>query len=266
MGCRLQHNQTRAVEHSFGACVSGADDCPYGGGNFTALTGSITIPTEYDSNVVCEYIITTGKTIYLSFDSFSTEECCDFVVVYDGTSVEGRLLGKFGGRTGKFDGPTIPDVLTAKSGSVFVQFTSDESGSAAGVGMRWSDIAPGTPAPTSLPTATGGTPSPDEDAFKLWRARIIAGVLVCAGFALGVLYSMDCPANYFRIVAEDVCRSAAAAVSQAYQGRETYVLSPQGCNLHDGGVFLNNATGQRVSTATLLCSGARLHLYSRCGP
>jgi hypothetical protein len=100
----------------------------------------------------------------------------------------------------------------------------------------------------------------------LWRACITTGVLVCAGFALGKPGSMDCPANYFRIVAEDVCRSAAAAAGQAYQGRETNNDSPRGCNLNEGGVFLNDATGQRPSRAKLLCSGARLHLCSRCGP
>jgi hypothetical protein len=149
----LQRTRTHAVKHSFGACVSGADDdCPYGGGNFTALTGSITIPANYASNVQCEYMITTGKPIYLSFDSFSTEGCCDYVEVYDGTSEKGRRLAKFGGTT-------APSVLIAKSGSVFVRFTSDESGSAAGVRMKWSDIAAATIVPTTSPTITSGTPS-----------------------------------------------------------------------------------------------------------
>ena len=109
----------------------------------------------------------------------------------------------------------------------------------------------------------------------LWRACITTGLLACAGFVLGKLGSMDCPVDYFRIIAEDVCRSAAAAVGHAYQGRETSVVSPRGCNLYEGeslhfqerGVFLNDATGtgQRPSQAKLLCSGARLHLYSRRG-
>ena len=137
--------QTRAVEHSFGACVSGAGNCPYGGGNFTALTGSIgsiTIPKYYASNVQCDYRITTGKTIYLSFDSFSTERAYDSVKVYDGMSVTGTLLGEFSGT------PT-PGVLIARSGSVFVRFTSDSSGSGSGVRMRWSDTVPPTLAPTA---------------------------------------------------------------------------------------------------------------------
>jgi hypothetical protein len=246
----------KRVAHSFGACVSGAGNCPYGGGSFTALTGSITIPANYASNVQCDYLITTGKPIYVIFDSFSTEEAYDFVTVYDGMSVTGTLLGQFSGT------PT-PGVLAAKSGSVFVRFTSDSSGSLDGFGMRWSNIAPPTLAPTASPTFTGGTPShanPDEDAFMLLRACITTRVLVCAGFALGARGSNDCPANYFRIVAEDLCRSAAAAAGKAYQGRETNNLFPRGCNLKEGegGVFFNDATGAGSSESKLLCSGAPL--------
>ncbi len=99
------------------------------------------------------------------FDSFSTEERYDFVKVYDGMSVTGTLLGQF-------SGTTVPGVLAAKSGSVFVRFTSDRRGSLDGVGMRWSDTVPSTLAPTASPTFTGGTLShakPDEDARMLWR-------------------------------------------------------------------------------------------------
>jgi hypothetical protein len=116
------------------------------------------------------------------FDSFSTEESYDVVKVYDGMSVTGTLLGEF-------SGTTTPGVLAAKSGSVFVRFTSDSSGSLDGVGMRWSDTVPGTLAPTALPTFTGGTPShakPDEDALMLLRACITpyeghTGLCMCFG-------------------------------------------------------------------------------------
>ncbi len=210
------------------------------------------------------------------FDSFSTEERWDFVKVYDGMSVTGTLLGEF-------SGTTVPGVLAAESGSVFVRFTSDGGGSEDGVGMRWSDTALATLAPTSSPTFaptasptfTGGTLShakPSEDARMLWRACITPGVLVCAGFALGARGSNDCPANCFRIVADDLCRSAAAAAGQLYQGRETNDDSPRGCYLYDTsypriGVFLNDATGSaptrrpeayRISVSKLLCAGVRL--------
>ena len=156
MGCGLCNVLKRAPwRTSSGACVSGAGlKCPYGGGNFTALSGSITIPANYASKVQCDYLITTGKAIYLIFDSFSTEEAYDFVTVYDGTSMNSLPL------LGEFSGTTTPGVLAAKSGSVFVRFTSDGGGSADGVGMRWSDTAPATLAPTPpLPTySPDGTP------------------------------------------------------------------------------------------------------------
>jgi hypothetical protein len=274
MGCGLRNAVKRVPYSNLSAhAFLGAGNCPYGGGNFTALTGSITIPKYYAWNVRCDYIITTGKTIYLSFDSFSTEERSDFVEVYDGTSVKGR-------RIGKFSGTIIPGVITAKSGSVFVRFTSDDDESGAGVSMRWSDIAPATLAPTTpspttaSPTFTGGTPShakPDEDARMLWRALVQTGVLVCAGFALGALRSRNCPASYFRIIVEDLCRSAAATAGQLYQGRETRVGPPRGCNLQEGGVFLNDATDAPSQWVIVpdyypLCSGARPPVYSRRGP
>ncbi len=96
-------------------------------------------------------------------------------------------------------------------------------------------------------------------------------MLVCAGFALGTLGSNNCPANYFRIVAGDLCRSAAAAAGLVYQGRETNNEHPWGCNLNEGegGVFLNDATGAGSSQSNiqsqLLCSGAP-HRYSRRDP
>jgi hypothetical protein len=98
------------------------------------------------------------------------------------------------------------------------------------------------------------------------EARITTGVLVCAGFALGTLGSMDCPANYFRIVTEDVCRSAAAAAGLVYQGRVTAFDSPQGCNLYARGVFLNDVTGAGSLDVKVLCSGAPLPLTAVLGP
>ena len=47
--------------------------CPYGAGTFRTPTGTFSIPSNYANNVVCNFVITTGKTIYLRFDSFSTE-------------------------------------------------------------------------------------------------------------------------------------------------------------------------------------------------
>jgi hypothetical protein len=92
---------------------------------------------------------------------------------------------------------------------------------------------------------------------------------VCAGgtFAWGALHSNECPANYFRIVDEGACRSAAAAAGKnyPYEKSETDPSRPKGCYAYYSSdrenylVYLNMyPTGGTVtgSPATLLCSGA----------
>jgi hypothetical protein len=88
----------------------------------------------------------------LRFDSFETEGCCDFVEVYDGTSANGALKGSF-------SGAAIPPIQAATSGSMFLRFTSDSIGEAAGVSMTWLDAMPNTLAPTSAPTLDGLPPT-----------------------------------------------------------------------------------------------------------
>ena len=88
----------------------------------------------------------------MRFDSFATEAGYDYVFVYDGTSANGTLKGSF-------SGPAIPPIQTATSGSMFIRFTSDSSGEAAGVSMTWLDAMPNTLAPTSAPTLDGIPPT-----------------------------------------------------------------------------------------------------------
>ena len=88
----------------------------------------------------------------MRFDSFETEGCCDFVEVYDGTSANGALKGSF-------SGAAIPPIQAATSGRMFIRFTSDSSGEAAGVSMTWLDAMPNTLAPTSAPTLDGVPPT-----------------------------------------------------------------------------------------------------------
>ncbi len=89
--------------------------CP---GSFTDGSGS----TDYDNNLNCSWTISPpGATaITLTFTEFQTEECCDFVRIYDGANANAPLLGEF-------SGPNIPSPVTGLSGSLFVQFTTDQS-------------------------------------------------------------------------------------------------------------------------------------------
>jgi hypothetical protein len=94
------------------------------------------------------------------------------------------------------------------------------------------------------------------------RALLKTGLFVCVGaFALGTLGSNDCPANYFHIVAANVCQSAAAANGQAYQGKTTDAYSPRGCYSLSSGVFFNtDATGAGRPSSKLICSGAHISI------
>ena len=94
---------------------------------------------------------------------------------------------------------------------------------------------------------------------------------VCAGgpFAWGALGSSECPANYFRIVDEGACRSAAAAAVQAYARRLANADYPQGCFMSEStalsestAVYYNimGTISTRQSQSKLLCSGARISL------
>ena len=112
--------------------------CPYGGGTFNSPTGTISIPPQYANRVRCRFVIETGKPIYLRFDSFSIESSYDHVYVYDGDSEQSTSLGEF-------SGSVVPEIIKATSGSMFISFTSDSSGSSDGVSMTWSEAMPTGP-------------------------------------------------------------------------------------------------------------------------
>ena len=58
----------------------------------------------------------------LNFIEFMTEECCDFLTIYEGKNMDDKQLYEL-------SGTSIPSkkMITAKS--VFIDFTSDSSGS-----------------------------------------------------------------------------------------------------------------------------------------
>jgi hypothetical protein len=102
---------------------------------------------------------------------------------------------------------------------------------------------------------------------------------VCAGgtFKWGALRSNECPANYFRIVDEGACRSAAAAAGKAYpyEKSETDPARPKGCYVYYinpereiYGVYLNRhpTGGGQSGRSKLLCSGAHVSFKPIVGP
>ncbi len=93
----------------------------------TGAFGDGSANDNYSNNLNCGWLISpAGATsITLSFNSFDTETCCDFVRVFDGTDAFSPLIGEF-------SGSTLPQAVTGTSGRLFVEFTTNESNTGAG--------------------------------------------------------------------------------------------------------------------------------------
>lgn len=92
-------------------------------GSFSDGSGT----SNYADNTNCEWLIqpTNGQPITLNFTAFDTENGFDRVLVYDGTSSAATVIGAFSGNN-------IPSSVTSTSGSMYVNFVSDVSVTAAG--------------------------------------------------------------------------------------------------------------------------------------
>ncbi|MBP7210492.1 MAG: PKD domain-containing protein, partial [Paludibacteraceae bacterium] len=77
---------------------------------------------NYGDNSDCKWLIQPPgvSSITLDFLSFSTEECCDFVEVYDGPTTSYNMLGAFSGNS-------LPPQLISSGGSMLVHFVTDAS-------------------------------------------------------------------------------------------------------------------------------------------
>ncbi|XP_019622075.1 PREDICTED: bone morphogenetic protein 1-like [Branchiostoma belcheri] len=96
------------------------------GGNLTTPTGgpvtSTNYPSNYGNNENCEWLITVpeGSIIRLTFDSFNTEGCCDFLTIYDGASDSAAVIQTLTGQQ------SVSPIIST-SNSMFLRFTSDHS-------------------------------------------------------------------------------------------------------------------------------------------
>jgi len=90
-------------------------------GNFTDHHKELSKNDNYLHNANCTWLIEPdppANTITLNFQSFEVEKDFDYVVVYDGATVNSPVLGNFSGYH-------IPGPLIAKSGKIFMTFTTD---------------------------------------------------------------------------------------------------------------------------------------------
>ena len=87
---------------------------------------------NYTNNETCTFLISPpcAESITLTVNAFSTESCCDYIYVYDGTSTSGTLLWSDSGT------PSLSSV-TATSGSMFIYWDTDGSGLSSGFNLSW---------------------------------------------------------------------------------------------------------------------------------
>lgn len=95
----------------------------------------------------------SGECVQLLFSAFDLESGFDFLTVYNGPNTSSPVLGSF-------TGSNLPGVLTATSGCLTIEFTSDFLGRAEG----WEASINCVPCPGSLCPSCNGGPAPANDA------------------------------------------------------------------------------------------------------
>jgi hypothetical protein len=108
-------------------------------GVFTAANGTFSDgsgPSDYSNNVFCQWIIApSGATqVSINFTALNTESCCDFIRVYECTSLDCAARKEISQLSGTYD--TVQTV-TANTGYMLVHFTTDASATFGGFTANW---------------------------------------------------------------------------------------------------------------------------------
>ena len=92
---------------------------------------------KYANNSNCAWLIqpTNAKSVTLNFTAFETELNYDGVIVYDGSNNTAPVLGRF-------TGTTLPPAVTSTTGSMYVEFLSDEALRANGWSANYTSTKP----------------------------------------------------------------------------------------------------------------------------
>ena len=123
------------------------------GGTLTTCAGTILDPGglgNYATGLDVTETICSGSAdcVQLSFTSFGTESCCDRLIIYDGNSAAGSVLGTYAGTTN----PGAITTTGASGGCITLFFHSD--GSIDGTGFS-ADISC-VPCPPAITMGQGG--------------------------------------------------------------------------------------------------------------
>lgn len=94
---------------------------------------------------------TAGSKVQLVFNSFAVEQCCDYLIVYDGPTTSSPIIGTY---------VTNPGIITAtnSTGALTLQFTTDYSVVGSGFEAAVSCIVPAT-LPDLVPVLSASNPS-----------------------------------------------------------------------------------------------------------
>jgi hypothetical protein len=86
-------------------------------------------PGDYANSASCTWVVSASGPITVRFNELSTEGCCDFVKLYDGTSSSAPRLGSYSGRA-------VPGPVASTGGALTIVFTSDFFAVGAGFAAR----------------------------------------------------------------------------------------------------------------------------------
>jgi hypothetical protein len=145
----LSSNGCNAAQPTF---CSGQQTLTGASGSFTDGSGA---SSDYANNADCSWLIQPAggaSSITLTFSSGFNLASGDEIRVYQGTNTSGTLLGTYTGAT--LPGPTL-----ATGAAMFVRFTSNTSGTAAGFTANYTSVnaAPGNCSGQQTLTAPTGT-------------------------------------------------------------------------------------------------------------
>jgi PKD repeat protein/subtilisin family serine protease len=97
-------------------------------------------------NIVIE--VPSAQNLILTFHSFKVENCCDYVRVYDGNSINAPLIGTFAGYS------VIPGPFMSSGNALTIRLVSGGSATFDGFEASWQCFSSNCPTPTNLQTTT----------------------------------------------------------------------------------------------------------------
>ncbi|RMG20203.1 MAG: hypothetical protein D6730_20300 [Bacteroidetes bacterium] len=153
-----------------------------------------------------------GKRIELTFEEFDTEACCDFLVVYDGPSINAPLIDTLAGSR-------LPKTIVSTGNTLTLLFTSDERTTGKGWAARWRTIGDATGPPVTdndsqddnEPVTDDNEPGPLPDTGPFEPKLVYASTAPETRPRLNELYTDD-----FTLQFDDIDKSGRGLANRFY--------------------------------------------------